>query len=130
MAQPFFFFFKISTHIPLLHVETDSPEDACGDDCLNRVLMMEWFVADYPQLHNIKFSLPPLFFFVWLYNLTVVLGALRVSTAEIGGSRRYVTVGSVHMLMYECTWHTGTICRRGGVQNREEGVGLKSQGKD
>ena len=24
--------------------ETDSPEDACGDNCLNRVLMMEWFV--------------------------------------------------------------------------------------
>ena len=24
-------------------IETDDPEEACGDNCLNRILMIEWF---------------------------------------------------------------------------------------
>ncbi len=29
----------------LCFVEMDDPEEACGENCLNRVLMIEWYVS-------------------------------------------------------------------------------------
>ena len=35
------------------HTEQDDPEDACGETCLNRLLMIEWLVSTY--VHSVSF---------------------------------------------------------------------------
>lgn len=48
-------------------IELDDPETACGEDCLNRLLLIEWYILLFHWLHVVVCLLPSLFTKLLIY---------------------------------------------------------------
>ena len=55
--------FFVVEHIDIFFLTDDPFSNGCGEDCLNRLLMIEWLVSFSLLLVNFAKSLPSHFFF-------------------------------------------------------------------